>query len=457
MEPNQENLSTIALHKQLLTMSVPTMVGFLLQSLYDLVDMFWIGRIDSASVAGVTLFSSMMMFALVLNQIIGVSSISLISQNFGRKDMEATRIAVEQTISFKIVMAVISSAVILILLDPWLGLFTKDPAVFAAAKSYAKVRLYFMPFFFASYSVNTALRNIGHPEMPMKFMIFTSITNMILDPILMFDTIPFVNLPGLGMGAKGAAWATVITTTLAFFWGLILLFSDHYPIRITWKGLFTLVPSVDKALLSIGAPSGVEGFLRTGASMIVLALIGTYGTTAITLAGISQRLGNFFMNATFGLEMGASSLVGYYLGKESVATAKRTVRATVFYSSLLGLITFALYIIIPKTLLGLLVNDAKVVALGVPMMRIFSIGLFGFMACLGFHSAFSGSGYNRPLVNIAVIAHWGVELPLLFLFANILRLPMSFLWVATSTALLVSAGFTFYYYKKETWLYNRVH
>lgn len=457
MKPCQENLTRTELHKQLLTMSVPTMVGFLLQSLYDLVDMFWIGRIDSASVAGVTLFSSMMMFSLVLNQIIGVSSISLISQNFGRKDMEATRIAVEQAISFKIVMALISGAILLILLDPWLGLFTKDPAVFEAAKAYAKIRLYFLPFFFASYSVNTALRNIGHPEMPMRFMIVTSVANMILDPILMFDTIPYVNLPGLGMGVKGAAWATVLTTTLAFFRGLYLLFTDRYPIRITWKGLFTLVPSVDKALLSIGAPTGVEGFLRTGASIIVLALIGTYGTTAITLAGIGQRLNNFFMNGAMGLEMGASTLVGYYLGKENIPTVKRTVRATVFFSTIIALATLALYIIIPKTLLGVLINDAEVITLGVPMMRISSIGLFAFMACLGFHSAFSGSGYNRPLVYIAILAHWGVELPLLVLFAKILKMPMDFLWLATSIALLVSAALTFYFYKKESWLYNRVH
>ena len=98
-EPLDNELLTGDLRKNLLKMSIPTMLGFFLQAVYDIVDMIWVGRISASAVAGVTIFSTVFWMVEVLNEIIGTSSISLISQNYGMG--RKTRKVVEQTLLLK--------------------------------------------------------------------------------------------------------------------------------------------------------------------------------------------------------------------------------------------------------------------------------------------------------------------------------------------------------------------
>ncbi|NLY08596.1 MAG: MATE family efflux transporter [Tissierellia bacterium] len=428
----------------------------MLQSLYDLVDMFWIGRISPAAVAGVTLFSAFMAVFLVINDIIGISSISLISQNYGKGDLKATTVAVEQTISFKVVIAIISSIILLIFLTPLLQFFSSDHNVIQAGKDYGIIRLLFLPFFFASYSVNTSLRNIGDPKMPMYFMVGSAIANMVLDPILMFDTVPILGIPGFGMGIKGAAVATVISTIIAFTWGLYLLFSNRYSIKISWKGLFTMVPKVDKLLITIGLPTGMDGILRSLASFIIIKLVATYGTSAITVAGIGSRFLGLALTMSFGLEVGAASLVGKFLGENSIEESKKTVKLTVLYTTLIGALISLLFFIKPEMLMKLLIEDLDVIALGKTMLQIMAPGIFVFCSAIGMFSAFSGSGYNKPFIYICIISSWLVEVPYFFVVVKLLHLPINFMWIGYSLGSITYALVTYYYYRRGEWIYNRV-
>ncbi|MFN3283186.1 MAG: MATE family efflux transporter, partial [Pseudothermotoga sp.] len=123
------DLTQGSLTKNLFYMALPTMGGFALQTLYDIVDMFWIGRISSKAIAGVTIFSTVFWLVEVLNEIIGMSSTSLISQNYGAKDYERTNRIIEQTIVFKIFVAVVASAIMVVFLKPLMSFFSKDEEV----------------------------------------------------------------------------------------------------------------------------------------------------------------------------------------------------------------------------------------------------------------------------------------------------------------------------------------
>ena len=95
------------------------MFGFVLQAVYDMVDIIWIGRISASAVAGVTIFSTVFWLVTVLNEIIGTSSISLITQSYGKGDMERNRRIIEQTLTFKALVAIISGVVTSIILKPY--------------------------------------------------------------------------------------------------------------------------------------------------------------------------------------------------------------------------------------------------------------------------------------------------------------------------------------------------
>jgi len=144
--------------KNLLKLSLPTSLGFALQSMYDMVDMMWVGRISASAIAGVTIFSTVFWIVVVLNEIIGSSSISLITQSYGKNDLEKTRRVLEQTLTFKMLVAVVAAIIMSIILEPLLWFFSEDNNVIQSALEYGYIRMFFLPIMFASYSVNTALR-----------------------------------------------------------------------------------------------------------------------------------------------------------------------------------------------------------------------------------------------------------------------------------------------------------
>ena len=221
----------------LLAMSVPTMFGMLGQTLYDVVDLFWIGRISGDAVAGVSLFSAIFWLVEVLNEIIGVSSVALITQSFGAGDKGRARLVIEQTIVFKAFMAILAAAALHVALEPLVRFFSPDPEVVLSALEYGRIRIFFLPVFFATYSCFTALRCTGDPGSQMWIMLGVSVLNAILDPLFMFERIPYLGWNGLGLGVFGAGLATVLSICVAFAVGFGLLASGRTRIRLSVRDI----------------------------------------------------------------------------------------------------------------------------------------------------------------------------------------------------------------------------
>src|SRR5690554_6639841 len=135
--------------KNLLVVSMPTMFGFFAQTLYDLIDMVWIGRISAQAVAGVAIFVTIFWFADIVNEIIGISSVSLISQNYGAGKLEKTKQIIEQSIFFKAIVSLIMSVILILILRPLSIFFSNDPMVVNHILDYGIIRSIFLPFMFS--------------------------------------------------------------------------------------------------------------------------------------------------------------------------------------------------------------------------------------------------------------------------------------------------------------------
>jgi len=237
--------------KNLWKLAYPTMISAGLQNFYDIVDMVWVGQISKTALSGVTLFSSIYMLFTILNEVAGASSVSMISQNYGRGDMEKTQRIAEQTISFKVVLAIMSAFLLAIFLKPILWFFLPDQEVLNSALEYGWLRIFFIPVMFSSYSVNTIFRCTGDAKTPLHIMIISTIINLVLDPVFMFDIIPGTNIPGLGMGVFGAALATVTARTISFLYGFLILLSGRRKVKISFRGLFKLDKKIDSARITL--------------------------------------------------------------------------------------------------------------------------------------------------------------------------------------------------------------
>lgn len=442
--------------KRLWALSYPTMISFGLETFYDIVDMAWVGQISSEALSGVTIFSTLYMLFTVLNEVAGDASISLISQYYGRGDQETTQKVAEQTISFKIVLALISMVLLLIFIQPLMHFYTDDPKVISEALSYGYIRIFFIPVLFALYSVNTIFRCTQDSITPMKIMLISAVLNLILDPVLMFETIPFIGLPGVGLGVLGAAWATIIASAAAFLYGFTILATGRRKVRISIPGLFRLDKEIDKKLLFIGIPSGVQFFVRQFFNAAMVKFVAVYGTTAIALAGINGKLNGFALMPIFGLTMAGSTLVGAALGENKIKEAELVTKVGALVNLIfVGLLSF-LIAIFSKPIMSLFSQDPMIVDNGIPMLWIMAVDLPILAYCFGYKVVFSGSGYNRPKLISTLVSTWLVHLPVVLLMIYVFHAPLLIFWTSYLFADTADLLVTLYYYNKPTWRFNRV-
>ena len=446
----------IGIAKDLWHLSYPTMTSYALQSFYDLVDIAWVTRISSNALSGVTLFTTIYSLFTVLNEVAGASSVSMISQSYGRGTKEYTKRICEQTISFKVVLAIFSAVLILIFLSPLLKFYSSDEAVYTAAMEYGLIRIFFTPIMFSSYSVNTIFRCTGDSKTPMTIMFIASITNIVLDPILMFERVPFINIQGAGLGVFGAALATVIATSLSFAYGFIILLSGKRDIKISFKGLFSLDREIDLSLLKIGFPSGINLFVRQLSGAVIMKFVSVYGFVAIAIAGIGAKLSQLANMPIFGFTMGGSALVGHALGRENVKDAKATsIFAALMASTLVGIFIILVYSF-PHFFMSFFLTKHDEIALSIPMVYFLSFSLLPLAFAQGLSVSFSGAGDNKPKLYSSVISRWVFQIPFLYVVVRCLSLPLYFVWTSYILAEIVELLIVLFCYVKRPWWEKRV-
>lgn len=449
--------STGKISGKLWKLAYPTMISMGLQSFYDIVDMAWVGQISKKALSGVALFSTIYMLFTILNEIAGASSVSMIAQNYGRGDMEKTQRIAEQTISFKVVLAIISAILLAVFLKPLLWFFLPEEEVVKNALEYGWLRIFFIPIMFSSYSVNTIFRCTGDAKTPMHIMIISAVLNLILDPIFMFDVIPGTNIAGCGMGIFGAALATVIARTVSFLYGFIILLTGRKKIKISFKGLFKLDKKIDKDLLLIGLPSGVNLLVRTFAQVTIMKFVTIYGADAVALAGVGSKFSQFAFMPMFGFNMGGSTLIGHSLGRENIPQAKLTARlASLMSFSVIAVFTLIMFTA-PEPLLKLFFkDDTAMISQGAVMVKIFYTSFLILAAGLGLATVFAGSGHTKPLLYSTLTSCWFIQIPFLFLTVNILHLPLYVVWTSYIASEIGEFSVIFYHYKKSVWCHKRV-
>ena len=442
--------------RDLWRLSYPTMISYALQSFYDIVDIMWVTRISSTALSGVTLFTTIYAIFTVLNEVAGASSVSMISQSYGRGIKEETQKIAEQTISFKVVLACLSAILMLLFFFPLLHLYSNNQEVYDAALSYGLLRIAFTPIMFSSYSVNTIFRCTGDSKTPMFIMFIASITNIILDPILMFEKIPFLNIPGANLGVFGAALATVISTSLSFLYGFFILLSGRRAIKISFLGLFRLDKKIDVSLLKIGLPSGINLFTRQLSNATIMMFVASYGPIAIAIAGIGAKMNQMAVMPLFGFSMGGAALVGHALGKNKVKDAKIiSIIASFMSFSVVSIFVLVIYTF-PQYFMSLFFTDTYNISMSIPMIYLMGASFIPLGLLSGLSVSFSGAGDNKPRLYSSFISRWLVQIPYLFIVVSYLKLSLLFVWLSYLLCEIVELVVVIFCYNRRPWWEKRV-
>lgn len=435
------------------SVSVPTMIGMFFETTYDIINMAWVSRISVDAVAAVTIFATLFMMLSVINDVIGASSLSVISRYYGSGNTKKTVEAIEQTIIFKFFLALIFGVAAAILIEPILTPLASNKEVLDQAVTFGRIRFLTLPLAFSSYTVNTALRCLGDAKKPLYILAFSSVINVILDPIFIFKTIPFVGLPGLNMGIAGAAWATVICQTISFAIGLYILMSGSTKVTIAFKKGIKLVWDTDKRLLQVGWPSGIEGLMRNAASYVIMGYIVSYGVDAVAAFGICIRVIMLILMPVIGLEMGSSVIVGQKLGSNDKKAAEHACYLTAALEFGIMIVASFIIFLFPGPIMRIFTESENVLREGVLFMKVFAFAALIAGPGFGMSSALFGAGHNKPSMIGTFLSTWVFQIPLIFLFSTVLH--WSIFWVWTTFAINYAVYFLVILYnvRKGDWLH----
>ncbi len=414
----------------LLAIAAPLIATQLLQTLYNITDTFWVGRLGRDAVSALS-FSWPIVFLIVsVGGGMTAAGTILVSQNTGAKKEEQVSHVAGQTLSFVTLLAVAFSVVGFVLTPALLGLIGAEPgtAVREMAVVYTRIIFLGLPFTFGFFVFMALLRGWGDTKTPMYLMVASVGLNVLLDPvfILGFQGNPlftWVGLDGLqstlfaatgfaGFGVEGAAVATVLSRGLAAGVGVWLLFSDRVGIALSATDLRLRLATVKK-LVSLGVPLSVEVSTQAISVAVITALVAVVSTDAVAAYGIGARFESLVWMPLVGMGMAVETVVGQNLGAGREERAKRTV----YLASAILVASFAVVgaftALFAEPIVAVFItgeNAAPVIAHGGAFLAIVAptwavTAIFHMM-----NGAFHGAGATRLSMILGVTTLWGFRI-----------------------------------------------
>ena len=451
------NLLEGNLAKNIFKVGYPMALGSLAQTLYNLADAFWLGKLGRNALSAPIISFFIIFFLISIGLGFSISGTSLVSQYTGAGKKEEANRSVGNLLLFLVLISILFSGLGLLLDKTLLGLLKTPADTFDLTLSYYRIMMIGMPLAFPIFVYQSAMNGIGDTVSPLKIILVTTGINLILDPLMIFGWLGF---PALGV--NGAALATVITRGIASAAGLYLFFSGKKGIKLK---PFHLKPDkkISALMFKIGVPSAV-GFSGASLGFIVLmGIVNQFGTAVISAYGIVMRVIHFFMLPAMGISAAVTAIVGQNLGAGNIQRAKKTVVKGMMMMLAIVVPAVIITAVFGKEVTSFFVPaDPLIHRLGQTMFYITPPSLIFFGMSTVLEGTFHGAGYTVPVMVNSLARVWLFRIPFVYILSMvILNGPTDInasvgIWWGMVFSNAASFLLLFVWYKKGKWAKARI-
>ncbi len=439
MNERTRSLGETAIGRLLIRLSLPAMVGMLVQASYNLVDAFFIGHgVGSLGLAATAVAFPFQLMIMAVATTGGVGAASIISRNLGSGDVERADRTLGTLITTATVLGIVGALLSWIYIEPLLRLLGATKDIFPYAEAYVSVVLFGIPLQVFGVGLNNAVRAEGNARIAMITMFVSAVTNMILDPLFIFT---------FKMGIAGAAWATVIAQGAVVVWLLLYYLMGKSALNLR---PVHLIPRRD--ILGEMLAVGSSEFARLSANSAIVALVvrsvGVYGgDMAIAAYGVVSRTLSLAFLPIFGIAQGMQPILGYNYGARLYQRAHQVIRLSVAFASTWSFMAWVLVLLFPGPIFSFFTPDADLQVLGARSMRYMTFGfcLVGFQV-MG-SALFQALGKARPAFFLSLSRQVLLFLPLLYFLPPFLGLMG--VWLSFPAADVLSALMTLYFFRRQ--------
>ena len=390
---SEKDFTQIPLGKAIFLLSIPMVLEMIMESVFALVDIFFVSRLGAEAIATVGITESLMTIIYAIGIGLSVGTTALVSRRIGEKKPEAAAVSAVQAIFTGIVVSMIFSAVGIFFARDLLRLMGASEATVEMGYMYPAIMLGGNGIIMLLFIINAVFRSSGDAAISMRVLWFANILNIILDPLLIFGIGPFPE-----MGVQGAAVATNIGRGVAVIYQLYLLVNGNYRVKVRARQIVMRMGEVIKLVkLSLGAIG--QYLIATSSWIFLVWVVTSLGEEVVAGYTIAIRIVMFALFPSWGLANAAATLVGQNLGAKQPERAERSAWVVGIANMVfLGLVSI-IFIAIPDSFIGFFIHgtdEEMVLESGVTCLRIVSFGFLVFAMGRSWSIPSTGQGILPP-------------------------------------------------------------
>ena len=425
-------------------------------------DTYWVGKLGSAALAAVTISMTLRWVINSMANGLGIGGMAVVARRIGAHDKAQADHAAWQAVLLAVFISIVLGVLGILVAEPTLRILGADAEVIALGAPFLRILFGGLFTLILIFVINSLLRGAGEARLALWVLALSQGLTIVLEPLLIFGWGPFPFL-----GVNGSAWAGVLGFGAGVLFQMVILLSGRARIAIpsTVSGatsgrgnLRDLWPDLPLMwhIVKIALPSTAQMTLRSTSRLIVLAIVGLYGTFATAGFGVANRILLIALIPGFGLGNAAATLVGQNLGAGQPRRAERSAWWVTVYDACLLAIFAVVFFTLARPLVAFFDPTPEVVDLGAECLRIIAPSLIFSAVGVVLARGFDGAGNTMPAMFVNLLTLWGLEVPLAYGLSQWTGLGITGVWIGRALANTANGLLFALWFRLGRWKRKRV-
>jgi len=441
----EESFTKGSIRRAIFMLSIPMILEMLMESIFAIVDIFYVSQVSINAVATIGLTESVITLVYAIAIGLSMAATAVVARRVGENDLKGASQAAVQVIFLGTAVAVGISIIGILYPKEILSIMGAEADLIEEGYGYTQILMGGNITIMLLFLINAIFRGAGNASIAMWTLILSNGLNIILDPIFIFGFGPIE-----AHGVEGAAIATTIGRGSAVLFQLGILFFGYSKIKVTLKDLVLQVGVMWNLIkVSIG---GIGQFLiGTSSWVFLMRIMSEFGSEVLAGYTIAIRVMMFTLMPAWGMSNAAATLVGQNLGAKQPQRAETSVWITGKYSAIFMLLVSIVYLIFSPQIIALFTTEVEVIKYGSLCLRVIAAGYVFYGYGMVIINAFNGAGDTKTPTYINFVCFWLFQLPFAYLMAITLNYGPIGVFAAITLAEVLIAVIGIIWFKKGKW------
>jgi MATE family, multidrug efflux pump len=409
---SQQDFTEGSLRRAIVLLAIPMVLEMVMESLFAVVDTFWVAHLGANAMATVGLTESVLMLVYCGAMGLSMSATAMVARRIGEKDSKGAAVAAVQAILVGVVASVLVAVGGSAIAPKLLEIMGASPDVIAIGRHYAAIMMGSTVAIILLFLNNGIFRGAGDAAIAMRVLWLSNFINLLLDPCFIFGLGPFPEF-----GLAGAAVSTTIGRSIGVVYQMWILFSGHSRVKILPRQ-FRVHWDVMSRLIRVALNGMFQYGIGQLSWLFLVRLVSTFGSVAVAGYTVAIRIFFFAILPPWGLSGAAATLVGQNLGAQKPERAERSVWLTGFYNMIFLAAVGLVFIFFPEPIIRVFTSDPAVISFGVDCLRIICYGNLAYAYGMVIVQSFNGAGDTFTPTVVNLFGYWLFQIPVAYLLAS---------------------------------------